>query len=230
MNDPPELRQTVREAFGALRTHLDKLPHPPVVVDAGCGRGTVLGGLLREHVPQAALIGVDINGYARQNSQARYFLINDLASLCFKAAACDVIMSAWVLEHIPDYQKVIHDCYQVLRKGGICIFLVPNPRSAEGMLAKLTPLAFHKFINERLLGCRHGSTFPVFYAYKTMDNLGAAFKETGFRKVKISAYPSLSFRFRNRPMLANLAETYDRLLRKMGAGKWMPDILALAEK
>ena len=64
----------------------------------------------------------------------------DLTNLSFEANAFDIVMSAEVLEHVPDPYMAHKEIFRVLKPGGTHVFTVPmndNPSSADDDLATL---------------------------------------------------------------------------------------------
>lgn len=105
-----------------------------VVVDLGCGSGTLLH-LLRDRAPQARLIGLDIEPLAlelaRKNLPDGEFHRADLGSESQPIAqelsgVADVVLCSEVLEHVDRPEHTVALAHTVLRPGGRFIVTVPS--------------------------------------------------------------------------------------------------------
>jgi len=100
-------------------------------VACGCGYGT-------DYLAQSAkqVFGVDVSqeaiDYANENYKKdnMIFLQGNACSLPFPDHSFDVIISFETLEHIPDYEQFISECYRVLNNDGIFICSTPNKNAS----------------------------------------------------------------------------------------------------
>jgi SAM-dependent methyltransferase len=122
----------VLRAAEARNSHLLSLikEHVPLgssVLDVGCGDGTSIGPLLREH--PIGYLGVDVSAaavdFARRNDlDARK--IEDASDLPFDEASFDAALCLEVFEHLFDPREAAAEIARVLRGGGVLIASVPN--------------------------------------------------------------------------------------------------------
>jgi SAM-dependent methyltransferase len=101
---------------------------PEVVLDAGCSSGYLLEDLRREQ-PAAELLGVDLvaAGLRRAHGlvpEAR-LLLADVCALPIEDAGVDAVLSANLLEHVPDDVQALGEFLRVLKPGGIAAVIVP---------------------------------------------------------------------------------------------------------
>jgi SAM-dependent methyltransferase len=101
---------------------------PEVVLDAGCSSGYLLEDLRRE-LPEATLLGVDLvaGGLRRAHAlvpDAR-LLLADVCALPIADASVDVVLSANLLEHVPDDAGALAEMHRVLKPGGLAAVIVP---------------------------------------------------------------------------------------------------------
>jgi SAM-dependent methyltransferase len=101
---------------------------PEVILDAGCSSGYLLEDLRRDH-PAAALLGVDLvaAGLRRAHGlvpDAR-LLLADVCALPIEDASVDAVLSANLLEHVPDDVGALAEFLRVLKPGGIAAVIVP---------------------------------------------------------------------------------------------------------
>lgn len=89
------------------------------VLDLGCGVGTLLPDLAIA-APTAFVAGVDITHAMVQRASARYArVVMDAEVLGFTAASFDVVVSTFILQHVPDPRRAFKELHRVLRRGGI---------------------------------------------------------------------------------------------------------------
>jgi SAM-dependent methyltransferase len=103
----------------------------PVVVDLGCGSGTLLGKI-RKASAGARLVGLDIEPraleLARKAVPDAEFHEVDLSGGEITgglAGQADVVLCSEVLEHLDDPERAVRLAHSLLRPGGVFIVTVP---------------------------------------------------------------------------------------------------------
>jgi SAM-dependent methyltransferase len=107
---------------------IDAVPADGVLVDAGCSTGYLLEDA-RRALPSATLIGVDLvsSGLRRAHEtvpDAR-LLLADVCDLPLLDGVADAVVSANLLEHVPDDRRALAELHRSLRPGGIAAIVVP---------------------------------------------------------------------------------------------------------
>jgi SAM-dependent methyltransferase len=109
---------------------LDAIAHerPGVILDAGCSSGYLLDDLARAH-PGARLLGVDLVAAGLRRAHALVpraeLLLADVCALPLADASVDAVLSANLLEHVPDDGAALAELLRVLRPGGIAAIVIP---------------------------------------------------------------------------------------------------------
>lgn len=96
------------------------LKNSRVVLDVGAGTGALLSDL-EAAAPGAKVVGADrAEGMLRQAKQAghRLLTVTDAQSLGIGSGTVDVAVLIFVLFHLPDPPRGLHEACRVLRKGG----------------------------------------------------------------------------------------------------------------
>jgi len=118
-----------------LKRHLSWLHDVPnkvnqseKLLDIGCGDGQVCSLLVGRGYQ---VFGLEISEEALKNARQKvpkglFFLSDGSNHLSFKDEEFDLITCLGVLEHVLEPMKMLEECYRVLKKGGMAIFLVPN--------------------------------------------------------------------------------------------------------
>jgi SAM-dependent methyltransferase len=112
----------------AMLARLGVLPASPTVVDVGCSTGYLMEDL-RDGIPTASLIGVDLVAgglrKAHENVPEATLLLADACALPLEDSSADAIVSANLLEHVPDDRKALSEMLRVLRPGARAVVVVP---------------------------------------------------------------------------------------------------------
>ncbi len=113
---------------GAMLSRLGALPAGPVIADLGCSTGYLLEDL-QEAYTGATLVGVDLVGSglrkAHVNVPEARLVQADLCDLPFGSGSVDAVVSANVLEHVPDDRSALAEIYRILSPGAPAVLVVP---------------------------------------------------------------------------------------------------------
>lgn len=117
------------------------------VLEVGCGIGT---DLVRFARGGASVTGVDLShtaidlarkNFAWNGVTAKELRVANAESLPYPDAAFDVVYGHGVLQYTADAERLVRECYRVLRPGGEAIFMVYNRISWLNAMSKLTKVA-----------------------------------------------------------------------------------------
>jgi SAM-dependent methyltransferase len=149
-----------------------------VLLDYGAGRGKeTLHGFKSE---VARSVGVDVDAAVLENEAIdQGHVIEPYGRVPYPDATFDVVVSAYVLEHLGEPDRVFAEIRRVLKPGGHFVFLTPNKRHYVPMAASLTPHAFHLWVNSRR-GLADRDTFPTVYRANTPDAIRGLAQRNGF--------------------------------------------------
>ena len=156
-------------------------------LDVGCGTGALSAQILAHHRPKS-LVGVDQSEGFVASVQATLadpraaFHVGDAASLDVESASRDVVVSALMLNFVPERQKAIAEMNRVARPGGTVGFYVWDyPGGGMGLLgafwraaASLDPAAGDLAEDRRFPFC-------------TADGLTGLAKSAGLTQVECTA-------------------------------------------
>ena len=114
------------------------------ILDIGCGTGYGTAELARDAKLAA---GVDVSrdavGYAREHYPECRFLQASADALPFAAGSFDVLTGFEVIEHLPDWRRMLAAARRVLRPGGLFLVSTPNTLYYSESRAKDGPNPFH---------------------------------------------------------------------------------------
>ena len=106
-------------------------------VDVGCGNGRHLKSLSHK-INNAQIIGIDhshtdiVNLSSEfqdincKNNNTYEFINHDIRNLPLKGSSQDLVICSEVLEHVPNYEAVLAECYRVLKPAGVLLISVPT--------------------------------------------------------------------------------------------------------
>jgi SAM-dependent methyltransferase len=157
---------------------------PEVVLDAGCSSGYLLEDL-RGALSAASLLGVDLVAGGLRRAHALVpdatLLLADVCDLPLEDASVDVVLSANLLEHVPDDAGALAEFLRVLKPGGLAAVIVPAGPSSydyyDAFLGHERRYAHGELAGkaagfEVLLDTHIGSLiYPAFWAVKKRNRL-----------------------------------------------------------
>jgi SAM-dependent methyltransferase len=112
----------------AMLARLGQLGRQPTVIDVGCSSGYLLEDL-RTAIPDASLIGVDLVAAglrkAHENVPEATLLHADACALPLEDESIDAVLSANLLEHVPDDKQALAEIFRILRRGAPALIVVP---------------------------------------------------------------------------------------------------------
>ncbi|MCU1492815.1 MAG: rRNA guanine-N(1)-methyltransferase [Acidimicrobiaceae bacterium] len=160
---------------------IGELPPKPTVLEVGCSSGYLLEDL-RSRLPNALLVGLDFifSGLRKAASNARDARVGqaDACHLPITDSSVDAVVSANVLEHVPDDAAALIEIGRVLRPGARGVLVVPaapgtydyydrflhhQRRYARGELGARARSAGLEVLEEIYLGTL---IYPAFWAVK----------------------------------------------------------------
>lgn len=119
----------------AIIERLGQLPDGAVVADVGCSTGFLLQDLSQAH-PEAVLFGIDLVTAGLRKAHrvlpSARLLHADACELPLLTATVSAVVSANLLEHVPDDRCALREIARVLEPGGVAVFVVPaGPRTYD---------------------------------------------------------------------------------------------------
>ncbi len=133
------------------------------VLEAGCGSISKVEFPRNTHIT-----GIDISeNQLRRNTLIDEKILGDIQYYRFKPKSFDIIISWYVLEHVPRPELALKSFAEAIKEGGLVIFAVPNVFSLKGFITKFTPHWFHVFIYKYLHGWKDAGKSDIgpFKAY-----------------------------------------------------------------
>lgn len=132
------------------------------ILEAGCGSYSYIS------VPndKSYIVGIDISEeQVQKNAVVHEKIVGDIQTYPLLPSEFDVIVCWWVLEHLSQPQKALHNFLQAIKEGGIIILAVPNVFSIKGLIAKYTPFWFHKWCYRTFFPNKGYTPFPTFLRF-----------------------------------------------------------------
>jgi|GEM_PF-2572280 len=105
------------------------------VLDLGCGNGVSTNNIKGQLV-----IGLDLSESqlikAKKDFTNKQFIVGDAIKLPFKDDSFDLVLAINLLHHIPNTEKVLEECWRVLKKGGHFLSVDPNFYNPIGFIGR----------------------------------------------------------------------------------------------
>ncbi|OQB43261.1 MAG: Demethylmenaquinone methyltransferase [Candidatus Latescibacteria bacterium ADurb.Bin168] len=106
------------------------LPHRAVVLDVGCGTGSVIR-LLRRSFRSARYMGIDVSSRMLETASFREpesdFCVGDAAFIPCRTESCDLVTTFFTTRNFPDLPAAVREMMRVLKPGGRLIVLDSFP-------------------------------------------------------------------------------------------------------
>jgi len=158
--DPSYLEKNWDDSMLRARV-LEMLTPEAVLLDLGAGAGIIHQLNFRGLAGRTC--GVDLD--PRVMTENRYLdeaFQGSAESIPYPDETFDLVLANNVMEHIENPHRVYREICRVLKPGGRFIFKTPNKWHYMPLVAQLTPLWFHKYVNS-IRGRKSEDTFPTRY-------------------------------------------------------------------
>jgi ubiquinone/menaquinone biosynthesis C-methylase UbiE len=149
------------------------------LLDLGCGRGGVLEQLT--DVP-LHVVGIDPDPVSLMEHRLPKLprAVADASAIPLPSNSCDMVISAWVMEHLANPAQTLCEVARVLKPGGVFICLTPNKHSPIALLNRLLKPLQHILV-PLLYGRAEEDTFPVVYRANTPEDIVQLAYDAGLR-------------------------------------------------
>jgi SAM-dependent methyltransferase len=147
--DEPAVDEIVR---ARIRSYA-RAKEPIHILEAGCGRRWPY----RFDDVDFVLTGVDLDADAlrirqEERRDLHAAVLGDLRTVSFDQHSFDIIYSAYVLEHVPQTERVLLNFLGWIKPGGLIILKFPDRDSVYGFITRITPHRAHIVYKRYLAG------------------------------------------------------------------------------
>ncbi|MBO0682384.1 MAG: methyltransferase domain-containing protein [Candidatus Dormibacteraeota bacterium] len=196
----------------SLRLYRDlvggNLPAGGRVLDLGCGHANWLSPELAG-AGLAAGLDPDLDALRRNTSHPDR-VVGLADHLPFADGSFDLVVNAWVFEHLERPEPAVREMARVLRPGGRLVFLTPNAWNYNVWLIRAVPNRLHDHFTRRLYGRDEHDTYSVRYRLNTARRLRQVLGAAGFRRSRLIVNPDPTYLSFGRHTFA-LARALERL-------------------
>lgn len=138
------------------------------VLDLGCGRGGIVERL--GDVGHWRGVDPDEGSLREHRTPALPRSCAGATHLPFADGVFDLVVSSWVLEHLPDPALTLAEIARLLRPGGRFIFLTPNARHPLPWLGQRLG-RWQRTLVPWVYGRAEADAFPTYYRANTAERL-----------------------------------------------------------
>lgn len=181
-----------------------------ILLDLGAGSGYVKEMNFKNQVQEVT--GIDLDPGISSNPFLHHHVIGsvyDLSALGNKKF--DVIICNSVIEHLQHPEKFVNEIKRVLKPGGYFLGKTPNKNHYMPLIARLTPLSFHKWYNKKR-GRPEEHTFPTYYLLNSPEKIRKLFTQAGFSKINIETFEGPPSYLRMNFIFYSLGSLYEKLV------------------
>ncbi len=168
------------------------------VLDIGCGHTDFLKEIY-DRTPHSYGADPDAAALAK-NTTIKHTVVANAESLPFEDAFFDVVVLAWVLEHLEDPKKVFIEIHRVLKPGGVVIFLTPNTWNYNVWMIRSIPNIFHDFFTKRLYERQEHDTYPTRYKINSAARVERILIKLGYERDQMILNGDLTYISFNAPL------------------------------
>ena len=122
------------ETFNFNSLNLNKIKK---VIDVGCGNGRHLKSLgfkltdseiigIDRSAPEITKLNEEFSESVCKNGNAYRFIKGDIREIDMPDNSQDLVVCSEVLEHVPNFEAVLEECYRILKPGSVMLIRVPS--------------------------------------------------------------------------------------------------------
>lgn len=179
------------------------------VLDIGCGHADFLAPV---YARTPHTYGIDPDAEAlKKNTTIKHTVVGTAHHLPFADNSFDLVVTAWVFEHLEQPKQACQEIYRVLKPGGRLIFLTPNSWNYNVWMIRLIPHRFHDFFTRRLYQRQEHDTYRVRYQINSPRQIAKILLPIGFKKERLLLNGDPSYISFNQPLF-KMACLLERLL------------------
>ena len=178
-------------------------PREVIALNAGAGTSDVLERVICLSHANIRFDRVDIVDAAVNHPAVRNTWRCSVENMPMVAdEAYDMVVAKWLLEHVRNVAAALSEFSRVLRPGGCLIAAVPNPVAPEFLIARFSPMKFHKLFKP--------GGFETHYSFRSIGALVGLARRVGLETIEIVYSPDTASYVANAiPQLAPLGRGYD---------------------
>jgi len=168
------------------------------VLDIGCGHANFLKTVYSRTLNT---YGIEPDKSAlEKNEIIQNKIVGTADKLPFEDGFFDVVVSAWVLEHLKNPLLTFKEIHRVLKPGGKVIFLTPNAWNFNVWMIRMVPENFHDYFTRKLYNRQENDTYPKQYKINTPRRIHETLGAAGLRKHQIIMNGDPSYISFNKPL------------------------------
>lgn len=178
------LKQKWIDSFNLYRDLIDSYTTSETrILDVGCGHGDFLK-LVHDKTIHSYGLDPDKDALAK-NIFIKNKTVGTVERLPFENNFFDLVVLAWVLEHLSDPERAFNEIFRVLKPGGKVIFLTPNIWNYNIWIIRLIPEKFHDFFTRKLYDRQEHDTYPKQYKINSVKEIVKTLEPIGFKKSQL---------------------------------------------
>ncbi len=153
-------------------------------LDYGAGRGNVRQMNFKDLVAHVSGVDPDEAVFSNPYLDDAKLLPLPSGKIPYDDESFDIVYCTNVMEHVETPAATFREVARVLKPGGIFVAKTPNKNHYMPLIARITPVSFHKFYNG-LRGRKVHDTFETQYRCNSPGQVRKYQKQTGFELKEI---------------------------------------------
>ena len=222
MQTPAE-RELVHQLHDVLRDRQDEA-NVPLILNIGAGRTILIEKQLSDLGCKYLCDRIDIDDCSIEFPTVRHSRICSVEEMTpLKSGEYLASFANYVLEHVMDIQEASREICRILRPSGLFITSLPNPSAPEFIVARNTPLWFHKKVSK-------AEAWETHYSWNSLHELVEIFKTNGLDVQSIKYWSFTEGYLWRYPVVNSLSRLYDRIITGSGVKRLMGNVCAVFKK
>lgn len=197
---------------------------PPQILDVGAGQSLSIEKQLTESGCLYICDRIDIEDCTVAYPAVRNCWsgsIDDMEPV--RSGEYHAVVANYVIEHVENVTGAASEVFRVLSPGGLFITTLPNTSAPEFLLAKYTPLWFHKLV-------RRGHGWETHYAYNGIPPLLETFAGAGFEVEDVKYWAFIEGYLWRYPLAGSLGRLYDKIISSCRIKRFMGNVCIVLKK
>lgn len=223
MQTPAE-KLLIKTLIDLLQKCGEKAGHVPVLLNVGAGSSLVIEKAISKPGMPFLCDRVEIEDVTVSGDSLRDCYRCSVESMDpVRSDEYDAVFANYMLEHVRYPDKAAAEICRVLKPGGIFVTSIPNPSAPEIMVARHTPLWFHKLVTGT-------DAWETHYAFKNINDLSMIFRDKGLITTEIFYRSCLESYMERFLILRELFMLYDAFLNKLKIKGLMNNVCMVFKK
>lgn len=170
----------------------------PTILDIGGGRNSPVARRITDPAAKIIAADIDLEELAANSAVSDKLVLDATQTLPFRTSSIDMIVTRSVMEHLPETENFISECWRILKPGGVCLHVMPCKFAPFSIINQIIPNSWAQAILYRIYPQWTDSCgFKAYYNNCYMPRIANLFSKNKLRveRTELRYYQSIYFKF-----------------------------------